>query len=136
MPQAVPTRIVHATRLALGLAAALALPACCNIGLACCNIDQITTESLPDATVGRLYSFTLTHNCSDSGNTEGASWELMDGALPPGLTLSFDGSLLGTPTANGSFFFRVRLRVTNRSYGGTTFDIGSVSRAYTLTVRP
>jgi len=63
-----------------------------------CSKNKITTESLPDATVGEAYSFTLTHNCSGK---EAASWELLDGELPPGITLSWDGRLFGTPTGNG-----------------------------------
>jgi hypothetical protein len=129
MQQAVRTRIVHATSRALGLVAALVLPACCSI-------SQITTESLPDATVGQVYSFAFTHNCSGKSARDAASWEVLDSELPPGITLSYDGRLLGTPTATGSFFFRVLLRVTSRGWGGVTYGTGSDSHGYTLTVRP
>ena len=131
MRQAVQTRIVHAASVALGLVAALVLPACSWSST--CSINKITTESLPDATVGQVYSFTLTHNCSGK---EAASWELLDGALPPGITLSYDGRLLGTPTAAGSFFFSVLLRLTSRGWGATIYNSGSDTRGYTLTVRP
>src|SRR5512147_1421269 len=63
------TRIAQAGSVALVVAAALALPGCCNV-------NRITTESLPDATVGQLYSFALTHNCSDKSANEGATWDL------------------------------------------------------------
>src|SRR5258706_15599765 len=129
MQQAVQTRIVHAKSVALGLVAALVLTACCSI-------SQITTASLPDATVGQVYSFTLTHNCSGKSARDSASWEVLETDLPPGITLSYDGRLLGTPTATGSFFFRVLLRVTSRGWGGVTYGTGSDSHGYTLTVRP
>jgi hypothetical protein len=131
MRQALQTRIVHAASVALGLLAALVLTACSWSST--CSINKITTESLPDATVGQVYSFTLTHNCSGK---EAASWELLDGAFPPGITLSYDGRLLGTPTATGSFFFSVLLSLTSRGWGGTIFSSGSDSRGHTLTVRP
>jgi Putative Ig domain len=124
-----PARIVRAASVALGLMGALALSACCTI-------NRITTDSLPDATVGELYSFALTHNCSGKSANAGASWELLDGDLPVGITLSYDGRLLGTPSAPGSFLFRVLLRVTSRGLGASTYDTGSDSRSYTLVVRP
>jgi hypothetical protein len=131
MRRAVQPRIVPAASVALGLVAALVLPACSWSST--CGTNKITTESLPDAAVGQVYSFTLTHNCSGK---EAASWELVDGALPPGITLSYDGRLLGTPTATGSFFLRVLLSLTSRGWGGLIYDSGSDTRAYTLTVRP
>ena len=128
MRQATP--IVHATSVALGLVAALVLPAC--TWSSTCSNHKITTESLSDATVGWVYSFTLTDNCSG----EAASWALLDGALPPGITLSYDGHLLGTPTTTGSFFFQVVVTFTSRVSGGNIYNSGSDSRGYTLTVRP
>ncbi len=119
----------RAAGLALGLMAALALSACCTI-------NRITTDSLPDATVGELYSFTLTHNCSSKSANAGASWELLDGEPPAGIALSYDGRLLGTPSTPGNFFFSVLLRVTSRGLGASTYDTGSDSRSYTLVVRP
>lgn len=130
MRQEVQTRIVHAAVL-LGLVAVSVLPAC--TWSSDCSINKITTESLPDATVGQVYSFTLTHNCDGK---EAASWAIPDGALPPGITLSYDGHLLGTPTAAGSFSFRVSLSLTSREWGGVSYSSGSDSRGYILTVRP
>lgn len=120
-------RVIEA--LALALVAALALPACCNV-------DRITTESLPDATVGQLYSFALAHNCSGKSANEGAAWDLIEGEPPPGIMLAYDGSLLGTPTSAGSFSFRVMLSRTTRALGGVTDKTSVDSRSYTLTVRP
>jgi hypothetical protein len=123
------TPLVRATSIALGLAAAVELSGCCNV-------NAITTDSLPDATVGQLYSFALTHNCSSKSANEGAAWDLVDGAPPPGIMLSFDGRLLGTPTLAGTFSFRVLLSRTTRELGGVTDQSSVDSRAFTLTVRP
>ncbi len=35
-------------------------------------------------------------------------WQVLEGALPPGITLSSNGVLSGTPTARGRYFFLVR----------------------------
>jgi hypothetical protein len=131
MRQAVPPRIVHPASVALGLVAALALPAC--TWSSTCSVNKITTESVPDATVGQVYSFALTHNCSGK---EAARWELLNSELPPGLELSWDGRLFGTPTEAGRFQFRVFLSLTSRGWGATEYPSGSDSRAYTIIVRP
>lgn len=124
-------RIIHDTGVALGLVAVLSLAAC--TWSSTCSVNRITTESLPDAVLGQAYSSTLTHDCAGK---EGASWDVLSGELPPGITLSWDGHLSGTPTATGSFSFTVRLSLTSRGWGGTTFPSGSDTRGYTLTVRP
>ena len=131
MLRAAGTSIVWAGSVALGLAAAVALPGC-TLSSACSN-GKITTESLPDSTMGHEYSLQLTESC---GSRDAASWALVEGALPPGITLSWDGHLSGTPTATGSFFFGVSLSLTSRGSEAITYGVGSDSRAYTLTVRP
>jgi len=55
---------------------------------------QITTSSLPNATVGVAYSDTL----RAAGGTGEYVWNLQSGLLPAGLTLSGAGVLAGTPT--------------------------------------
>ena len=129
MRKAVRTRSLPAASVALGLVAVLALPACWS---STCSVNKITTDSLPDATVGQMYSFAFTHNCS---GREAASWQLQEGELPPGITLSWDGRLAGTPTATGTFGFSVLLSLTSRASGAATYPSGSDSRAYALTVR-
>jgi hypothetical protein len=44
-----------------------------------------------------------------SGGTGTYSWSLASGALPPGLTLTADGAVTGTPRAAGSFRATIRL---------------------------
>jgi hypothetical protein len=131
MRHAARIRSALAASAALGLVAVLVPPAC--TWSSTCSVDRITTESLPDATVGQVYSVTLTHNCS---GREAASWTLLDGGLPPGLTLAWDGRLSGTPTVPGNFGFRVLLSLSSRGAGASTYPSGSDSRTYTLVVRP
>ncbi|HVY62515.1 MAG TPA: putative Ig domain-containing protein, partial [Planctomycetota bacterium] len=59
----------------------------------------IDTASVPDGEVGAAYSATLT---ASNGVTTAYAWSLLQGALPPGLTLDNSGAtvqLSGTPTA-------------------------------------
>jgi len=123
MGQGLAHRISSAIGMVAGLLIALSVPACCSI-------SRIVTESLPDATLGQQYSFSLQHNCSDKTTTDSASWELQEGELPPGIGLSREGRLTGTATAAGTFSFRVFLS----GWGGTYYS-GSDSRTLTLTVR-
>ncbi len=59
----------------------------------------VTTTLLPDARVDATYAATL----EAAGGTAPYSWSLVDGFLPPGITLAPDGSLSGTPTVAGSY---------------------------------
>lgn len=59
----------------------------------------ITTTSIPDATVGVAYTFTL----QASGGTAPYTWSISSGTLPAGLTInSSTGVISGTPTTAGS----------------------------------
>jgi hypothetical protein len=65
-----------------------------------------TSSALPDATVGAPYAAAF----AAIGGTPPYDWSLSAGAvLPPGLTLSSDGVLSGTPSApaNAAFFVTV-----------------------------
>src|SRR5689334_4719894 len=102
MRNAVGMRVGYALIVALGLPAALEAPAC-TWSTACMN-GRITTEAVPDATVGREYSYQITESC---GGRDGVSWQLSGDQLPPGISLSFDGRLAGTPITAGRFTLQV-----------------------------
>ncbi|HLJ47001.1 MAG TPA: putative Ig domain-containing protein [Bryobacteraceae bacterium] len=64
----------------------------------------VTTTTLPAGTVNTPYpSTTLTA----SGGTTPYTWTIVNGSLPPGLTLSSGGTITGTPTTPGSSQFNV-----------------------------
>ena len=81
----------------------------------------ITTESLPNGTVGTAYSQTLAATGSDT-----ITWSLADGSsLPAGLSLDENtGKIYGTPTMAEESTFTVT----------ATNAYGSASREFTLTI--
>jgi hypothetical protein len=66
---------------------------------------EITAATLPGAKVGRSYRAAITAVGGGS-----LRWSVIEGSLPPGLTLSAEtGSLTGTPSATGTFPFTVQV---------------------------
>jgi hypothetical protein len=82
----------------------------------------ITSGALSSGEADLSYSVTLTA----SGGGASRTWSVTSGQLPPGLTLSSDGRLSGTPTTAGTYTFTAT--VTD----GTT----SSSKSLTLTIIP
>jgi hypothetical protein len=76
-----------------------------SLALAACDACDLTivTDSLPDGVVGRPYSFELEEDCG------GDVWFLAEGSLPPGISLTEEGLLAGTPSRAGEFIFTVGL---------------------------
>jgi endonuclease/exonuclease/phosphatase family metal-dependent hydrolase len=64
-------------------------------------LPTVTTSALPNATLGAPYSVRL----SASGGRGTLSWTHASGPLPPGLSLTSDGTLSGTPSAPGTSVF-------------------------------
>ena len=64
---------------------------------------KITTGGLPQGQQGETYSEAFTA----TGGTTPYSWSISAGTPPPGITLSTNGNLTGTPTATGTFNFSV-----------------------------
>ena len=71
----------------------------------CCDPLDVAPD-LTNATVNVPYTATL----RGGGGTAPYTFALFDGALPPGLSLSADGTIAGTPTAAGTFTFTVRVK--------------------------
>ena len=65
----------------------------------------ITTTELPPAELNTPYMATL----EAVGGTPPYSWVIASGSLPPGLSLSSDGTVTGTPTATGTFTFTLKV---------------------------
>ena len=90
----------------------------------------IVNELVEPASIGQPYSQTLTAKQvttlnPPTGSDVQASWSVESGALPPGLALSPQGLLTGSPTAEGSWSFVIRAQ------NGSTI----ASQDYSLTVR-
>ncbi|NKJ23375.1 putative Ig domain-containing protein [Dyella sp. SG609] len=86
------------------------------------------TPSSPAAgTVGTAYSQSL---AGASGGATPYSYTIASGALPAGITLASNGTLSGTPTANGTFNFTVK--ATDSSTGTGPFS--ATSGTLTLTI--
>ncbi|HWK29726.1 MAG TPA: Ig domain-containing protein [Solirubrobacter sp.] len=67
---------------------------------------ELTTETLPAATVNEAYDETLTV----LGGTAPYAWSVTDGSLPTGIGLdAATGRLSGTPTTGGSWTFTVKV---------------------------
>ncbi|MFP2903838.1 putative Ig domain-containing protein [Pyxidicoccus sp. 3LFB2] len=89
----------------------------------------ISTEALPAATVSQPYRVTLVA----SGGAPAYSWHLVQGALPPGLTLSGSSEITGTPSAPGAVSFTLEVRdAAGRSARGM-FAIEVLGTGFDLT---
>lgn len=86
-------------------AALLSVPSCVNVSL------------LPSVLPKANQNSTYTVNFSASGGTAGYTYNVPVGSLPPGLTLSSSGVLSGTPTAQGTYSFTVRVLDGNNCMG-------------------
>lgn len=75
------------------------------LGQQSCTLTFIT-ESIPEGTVGVPYSFQLEACC---GNPP-YKFKIVDGELPPGLSMNQDGLITGTPTevADTTVFIRLK----------------------------
>jgi hypothetical protein len=88
----------------------------------------ITTGTLPSGALGSPYSAKIV----GQGIQSTVTYAVSSGSLPAGLTLSGDGTLSGTPTAEGSSTFTVTgtAQSVDPAAPGTRID----SHQYTLTV--
>ena len=82
---------------------------------------RITTPSpLPRGTRSQTYFNTM----EASGGTLPYHFALLDGSsIPPGLALSFEGVLSGTPTQTGSYLFTVQVTDDSNRTAKTTFQV-------------
>lgn len=88
---------------------------------------QIVTASLPDATAGQPYN---SGPLSGQGGVQPYTWSLSPlTALPPGLSPPnpVNGSITGTPTTPGPYYFSIRMTDSTARF---------VDRAFLLNVNP
>jgi hypothetical protein len=99
-----------------------------------CPVITIAPTSLPTGVVGVAYSQTFAAGNGGAPDTTFV-FDILSGALPPGLTLSSAGVLSGTPLAsgtNGSYTFTVRARAPNECFGAVTYSTFVSSAVPTL----
>ena len=107
-------------RLILTVAFVCAAGAILVPGAAAGNFDEVKMgcggedpATCPPATVGQGYSLTIYLAPPDGGRGEDfacATFHVTSGSLPPGLSISDEGILSGTPTAAGSYEFYLTVR--------------------------
>src|SRR6266576_4482530 len=82
------------------------------------------TGTFPEATANQSYNSVLTV----SGGTAPYQFSVQSGSLPPGITLNPSaGSVSGTPTTPGSYFFQVQVTDTPEPHRGSQNFAISVS---------
>jgi len=99
-----------------------------------CPVITIAPTSLPTGVVGVAYSQTFTAGNGAAPDTT-FTFDISNGALPPGLTLSTAGVLSGTPLAsgtNGSYTFTVRARAPDGCFGVAAYSTFVSSAVPTL----
>jgi len=91
--------------LILSLATILGAPSAANAGpFGPCFLGDTLPPKLPDGVIRAPYSAQVEPSFPD------ASYELVSGAWPPGLTMNGSGLVSGTPTKNGRFAYTVDVR--------------------------
>ncbi|HUO29752.1 MAG TPA: putative Ig domain-containing protein [Bryobacteraceae bacterium] len=83
---------------------------------------------LPAAAVGDAYTYSL----QAAGGTAPYTWAIIAGSAPPGLSLKQDGTLSGTPAANGAFTFTIQV-VDSASHSANEQMSLTVSPALSIT---
>lgn len=90
------------------------------------DAPTITLSGAPPAgTFGTAYA---SAQFSATGGVAPYTWDIAAGALPPGLSLSIDGVLGGTPTAAGTYEFSVRATDAGESSASASYEV-TIARA-------
>ncbi|MFN8814978.1 MAG: putative Ig domain-containing protein [Acidobacteriota bacterium] len=90
------------------------------------NNLSLTNSSVPPGQLNTAYSQALVA----TGGTSPYTYNVTSGALPPGISVSSSGQLAGTPTASGTFPFRIS--VTDSTGAAASFHLVLVIAASQL----
>ena len=85
---------------------------------------ELLTQRLPGGQEGEPYEAQL----SARGGVPPLEWTLPRGELPPGLALSAEGGIAGTPTASGRWDFTVRVTDEERVAREAELSVALISR--------
>ncbi|MDZ4288289.1 MAG: S8 family serine peptidase [Prosthecobacter sp.] len=91
-----------------------------------------TATPLTGGAVSSAYSASFTA----TGGTAPYTWSLLSGTLPPGLTLSSQGLLAGTPTTPGASTFAVRVTDSVNATSGKMITLNIASTPLTVSGPP
>jgi hypothetical protein len=96
---------------------------------------QVTTASLSSGTDNVVYN---SQQLTASGGEPPYKWSLAEGVLPPGLTLSTNGLISGTPTNAGTFNFVARVTDSLLATATQTLSVVvyTLSSSVTFSVTP
>mgnify|MGYP003342865460 CR=1 FL=1 len=93
------------------------------------NVIGIDTTTLPNGSVGTAYSQQLVV----SGAVGSVTWAIAGiNGLPPGLSLSSNGIISGTPTTNGSYPFAISATDSTGNIATANFTI-TIGATFTIT---
>jgi uncharacterized protein (TIGR03437 family) len=96
-------------------------------------IGLTTATALPYGNVGAPYNQTL----AATGGVGALTWTLASfNYLPPGLSLSPNGSISGTPTQTGQFQFTINVTDSAGKAGAWSFNVGVYAAPVTRVVAP
>lgn len=90
---------------------------------------QITTTTIDGMVKGTAYSKSLTSNAPVASEVV---WSLSSGSLPAGLTLNSNGTISGTPTANGMFTYTIQAKF-HKIWTTKTFTTNVANKLFTVT---
>ena len=97
-----------------------------------CVFSSITTESLPDAVLGQEYSSAIEYDISCSYTSKFA--EVIEGNLPPGIEMDGSGTFSGIPEKEGSFSFKINLRICFGSGATGATNCTDKTKEFTIAV--
>ncbi len=100
----------------------------------CPDAHGENTNTCPPGQVGVAYSITFKlpegQGCSPGDDV----WSIVGGEAPPGLSMSSSGTLSGTPTQAGAFFFFIQMALPDTPNCNGSKD--TTQRGMTMTVNP
>ncbi len=86
------------------------------------------SDDFSKAQVGVEFYAELTSEVYNTDSYDSVKYEISEGALPKGVTLSENGEIVGTPEESGTFTFTVKLTAENEDQGGGKGDKGDKGR--------
>ena len=91
-------------------------------------VEIATQLSITTLTVGNLVVGTpVSTPLAAAGGKPPYSWSVLNGSLPPGVTLSADGVISGTPTETGDSNFTAQVRDANNTVASKSFSVRVVT---------